>query len=108
MFDDSLPSVSSIEYVSMSLFISRRLIRILTFFRLDLLGSETLDLVSEDNLRLGRAVDTAGLDTDQNTTLVLEEHVCIETDDTGLIGLGNVGEDDVDHGDEESVFHGVL
>jgi hypothetical protein len=80
----------------------------LTFFRLDLFSSETLNFVSKDNLRLGRAVDTAGLDTDQNTTFVLEEHVRIETDDTGLIGLGNVGEDDVDHGDEESVFHGVL
>ena len=31
----------------------------------------------------------------------------VETDDTGLIGLGNIGEDAVDHADEHAVLEGV-
>jgi hypothetical protein len=64
--------------------------------------------VSEDNLRLGCAVNAAGLDTDENTTLVLQENVCIQSNNTGLIGLGDIGENDIDHGNEQSVFHWVL
>lgn len=80
----------------------------LTFFGLDLLGSETLNFMGKDDLWLGRTVDTAGLDTDQDTTLVSQEHVRIQAHDTCLIGLGNIGEDNIDHGDEQSVFHRVL
>jgi hypothetical protein len=64
--------------------------------------------VSEDNLRLGCAVNAAGLDTDENATLVLQENVCIQSNNTGLIGLGDIGEDDIDHGNEQSVSHRVL
>lgn len=42
-----------------------------------------------------------------NTTTLLQEHVCVETNDTGLIGLGDVGKDDIDHADEHPVLHGV-
>lgn len=35
---------------------------------------------------------------------VLEEVVSVQSDDTSLIGLGNIGKDDVDHGEEHSVL----
>lgn len=78
--------------------------RLLTLFGLDLLGSHPLDFVSEHNLRLGRAVNAACLDTDQDSAAILEEGMGIKAHDTSLIGLGNVGKDDIDHGDEEPVF----
>ena len=74
---------------------------------LDALLPKLLDLASEDSLRRGSRVDTAGLDGDHDTTTNLEELVGVETNDTGLIGLGNVGEDAVDHGDEHAVLEGV-
>lgn len=74
---------------------------------LDLLVSHLLDLAGEDDLGLGGTVDTVGLDTDDDTTLGLEEHVGVQADDTGLIGLGNVREDDVDHGHEHAVAERV-
>lgn len=33
--------------------------------------------------------------------------MAVESDNTGLIGLGNIGEDDIDHADEHAVLHGV-
>jgi hypothetical protein len=33
--------------------------------------------------------------------------VGVESNDTGLIGLGDIGKDDVDHLDEHAVFLGV-
>jgi hypothetical protein len=74
---------------------------------LDLLLTHLLDLTGEDNLSSGCGVDTAGLDGDQNTTTLLEEHVSVQTDDTGLVRLGNVGEDDINHGDEHAVTERV-
>lgn len=38
---------------------------------------------------------------------VLEEVVSVQSDDTSLIRLGDIGEDDVDHGEEHSVLVGV-
>lgn len=37
-------------------------------------------------------------------TAVLQEILRIERDDTGLIGLGNIGEYGVDHADQHTVF----
>ena len=74
---------------------------------LDALLPKLLDLASEDGLGRGSGVDTAGLDGDHDTTTNLEELVGVETDDTGLIGLGNVGEDAVDHADEHAVLERV-
>lgn len=74
---------------------------------LDALLPKLLDLTREDGFgRCGR-VDTAGLDGDHDTTTNLEELVGVETDDTGLIGLGNVGENAVDHADEHAVLERV-
>lgn len=74
---------------------------------LDSLLSHLLDFAGEHNLGLGGTVDTVGLDGDDDTTLVLEEHVGVQADDTGLVGLGNIGEDDVDHGNEHAVAERV-
>lgn len=74
---------------------------------LDALLPKLLDLASEDGLGRGSGVDTAGLDGDHDTTTNLEELVGVETDNTGLIGLGNVGEDTVDHADEHAVLERV-
>lgn len=69
--------------------------------------SHLLDLSGEHNLGLGGTVDTAGLDGDDDTTAFLQELVGIETHDTGLVRLGNVCEDDIDHADEHPVAERV-
>lgn len=74
---------------------------------LDLLLTHLLDFAGEHNLGGGCGVDTAGLDGDEDTTTLLEEHVGVETDDTGLVRLGNVGEDHVNHGDKHAVAERV-
>ena len=38
---------------------------------------------------------------------VLDEHASVETEDTGLIGLGDISEDNVNHGHDHSVLLGV-
>jgi hypothetical protein len=75
----------------------------------------------EDGFGRGGRVDTVGLDGDDDTTTDLEEETSwntlamseevdmirghtIQTDNTGLIGLRNVGEDAVDHADEHTVL----
>lgn len=74
---------------------------------LDSLLSQLLDLSGKDGLGLDSRVDTVGLDGDDDSSLVLEEQVCVQGDNSGLIGLGNIGEDSVDHSDEHSVLLGV-
>jgi len=74
---------------------------------LDALLSHLLHLTGEDGLGGSSRVDTVGLDGNKNTTADLQEQVSVETDDTGLIGLGNIGEDAVDHADEHTVLERV-
>ena len=74
---------------------------------LDALLSHLLHLTGEDGLGGGSRVDTVGLDGDDDTTSNLEEESGVETNDTGLIGLGNVGENAVDHADEHAVLQRV-
>ena len=38
---------------------------------------------------------------------VLDEHACVQAQDSGLIWLGNIGEDHIDHGYEHSVLLGM-
>lgn len=66
-----------------------------------------LDLAGKDDLGSSSAVDTVGLDRHHDTTAVLEEVVGVDTDNPGLVRLGNVGEDTVDHVDEHPVFQRV-
>lgn len=75
--------------------------------RLDPLGSKLLDLLSEHHLGGGRAVDTVGLDGHNNATANLKEQVSVQGNNTSLIGLRNVGEDAVDHGDKHAVAERV-
>ncbi len=49
----------------------------------------------------------ANLDGNDEIAAVLEEELRVERDDPGLVGLGHVGEDAVDHGDEHPVLVGV-
>lgn len=74
---------------------------------LDPLLSHLLDFAGENNLRLGGTVDTVGLDGDDDTTTLLEEHVSVQTNNTGLVGLGNIGEDNVNHRYQHTVTKGV-
>jgi hypothetical protein len=67
------------------------------------LSTHLVDLVGEDLGRRSSAVDTVGLDRDEDTAAVLEEPVGVHGNDTGLVRLGNVGKDDVDHGDGQTV-----
>lgn len=95
--------------------------------RLNTLLAHLLHLEGEDLLGGLGAVDTVCLYGDEDTAADLEEEMGVQTDDTGfvyvshlgdlrergigsrftLIGLGNVGEDAVDHADEHPVFERV-
>lgn len=74
---------------------------------LDGLGAHLLDLAGKDLGGGGSRVDTVGLDGDEDTAADLEEPVGVHGDDTGLVGLGNIGKDDVDHGDNHAVAGGL-
>lgn len=74
------------------------------FLWLDTLLPHIVNLTSKHLGRRRRRVDTVGLDGNDDCAAVLEEMVCVEGNDTRLVGLGDVGKDDVDHLDEHSVF----
>lgn len=61
----------------------------------------------ENGFWLGSGVDARGLDRDDKVTLRFQKVVGIECHNSGLIGLGNVSEDAVNHTDKHSVFVGV-
>ena len=65
------------------------------------------DFLCEDGFGRGGGIDAVGLDGDYDSAANLEEEASVETDDTGLIGLGNVGEDAVNHAYEHAVLEGV-
>jgi hypothetical protein len=74
---------------------------------LDALFPHNVDFRSKD-LGGGRGrVDTVGFDRDDNGTAVLQKVVGVQGNDTCLIGLGDIGKDDIDHLDEHSVLLGV-
>ncbi len=70
----------------------------------ELLLTELLDFAGEDSLGGGSAVDTRGLDRNQSATSLLEEETGIEGDYPSLVGLGNIGEDDIDSGQASQVL----
>lgn len=74
------------------------------FLGLDTLLPHIVNFTGKHLGRRRRRVDTVGLDGNDDGAAVLEEVVGVEGDDTRLVGLGDVGEDDVDHLDEHSVF----
>lgn len=75
--------------------------------RLDTVCAHLLDFAGKDLSRGSGTVNTVGLDGDQDTATGLEEPVGIHGNDTGLVGLGNIGEDDVHHGDNHTVASGL-
>ena len=56
---------------------------------------------------LTSAVNAASLDGDEKATTLLQEQLRVDTDNSGLIGLGNIGKDDVDHREKHAVSHGL-
>merc|ERR1711881_728402 len=73
-----------------------------------LLGLDTLlpqldHFSREDLLGRGGRIDTVGLDGDDDTTTDLEELMCVQSNNTGLVWLGNVGENAVDHAHDRTV-----
>lgn len=72
--------------------------------RLDHLVLHLLDLTRKHSLSRCSRVNTIGLDGNQDVTTVLEEVVSVETDDSSLVRLSNISEDDVNHSDEHSVL----
>ena len=68
---------------------------------------ELIHFCGEDGLRRGGRINAVSLDGDENTAANLEEVLGVEDDDTGLIGLGNIGEDAIDHADEHAVLQWV-
>jgi hypothetical protein len=82
------------------------------------------NFLCEDGFGRGGRVDTVGLDGDDNTTTDLEEETSCDTlavklkreemgrhtiqaNNTGLIGLRNIGEDAINHADEHAVLERV-
>jgi len=77
------------------------------FKRLESLALELFHLAGEYHLSWGSGIDTARLDRHERVSVVFEEVLRVERDDTGLVGLRDVGEDHVYEGEEHAVFVGV-
>lgn len=75
--------------------------------RFESLRLELFHLSGEHYLCRGSRVNTARLDRHEGVALVFEEMVCVQCDDTGLIGLGDVREDDIDEREKHAVFVGI-
>lgn len=69
--------------------------------------TELLDFAGKHLLRGRCAVNAGRLDGDEKTTTLLQEQLGVDTDNSGLIGLGNIGEDDIDHRQKHAVGHGL-
>lgn len=74
---------------------------------LDPLSSHLLHFKREYLLRRLRAIDTVGLDRDNDTATSLKEQMCVQSDDTCLIRLRHIGKDTVDHTNKHAVFQWV-
>ena len=74
------------------------------FERLDSFFSQLLHFTSEHGFGIDGRVDTVGLDGDDDKTTVLQEHVRVQSDDSRLIGLGDIGEHGVNHTHEHTVL----
>ena len=72
--------------------------------RLYPLLSQLRHFSSEHGLGRSCAIDTVCLDTDDDAAADFQEQVGVEADDTRLIGLRDVCENDVDHGHQHAVF----
>jgi len=75
--------------------------------RLDSLISQLLDLSRKHGLRRSSTVNAVCLDRNDNPTTDLQEQMGIQTDNTSLIGLSNICEDNIHHADQHSVSERV-
>ena len=66
--------------------------------------SKFLYLCCINNLRCLSRVNTGGLDCNDKTSSVFDEHLCIVSQDTGLVWLSNICKDYINHRDKHSVF----
>jgi len=66
--------------------------------------SEDVNFVSVDDFWGDGRVDTGGLDSNNEMATVLDEHGGVKSENTGLIWLGDIGEDDIDHRHKHSVL----
>jgi hypothetical protein len=62
------------------------------------------NLLGKDDFRGSSRVDAVSFNGDQEVTSVLQEVLSVDSQNTGLIGLSNVLEDNVDHRDQHSVL----
>ena len=70
----------------------------------EFLLSQFLHLRSVDDLWRLSTVDTRGFNRNDKVSSVFNEHVGVESEDSCLIRLGNVCEDNIDHGHKHSVL----
>ncbi len=71
---------------------------------LELAFPQNVDLPSEHGLGGRGGVDTASLDGDDNVPARLQEVLGVVGNDTGLVGLSDIGEDDIHGREEHPVF----
>ena len=70
----------------------------------ELLRTKFLDLGLEHGLCWDCGIHTTGFDTYDEMTTFLQEVMCVDGNDTSLIGLGHVGEHDIDHTDNHTIL----
>ncbi|KAF1750829.1 hypothetical protein GCK72_017380 [Caenorhabditis remanei] len=64
---------------------------------LELLLLQLVDFSGEDGLWLGCAVNAVSFDGDDGMSTVFKEVLCVEGNNTSLIWLSDIREDDIDH-----------
>lgn len=74
------------------------------FLWLQFVSLKFLHFGGEYGFRLRSGINTRRFDRNHEVAAILQEILRIECNDTGLIGLCNIGEYSVDHTDEHSVF----
>mmetsp|Transcript_19768 Transcript_19768/g.29620 ORF Transcript_19768/g.29620 Transcript_19768/m.29620 type:complete len:306 (-) Transcript_19768:35-952(-) len=77
------------------------------FLRLAAVLAKLVHFRGEDGFGGGGGVDAAGLDGDEDGAVVLQEVGGVVRDDTSLIRLGDIREDNIDHADQHSVPLGL-
>lgn len=74
------------------------------FLRFNTFLLKFLDFTSENCSSIDSRIDTISLDRNDNVSTSLKEIVSVKSDNTSLIGLGNIGENDINHTDEHAIF----
>ena len=75
--------------------------------RVELLLSQLLYFSGEHSLSRGSGINARSLDGNHTVTTVAEEVLGINTHNTGLIGLGHISKDRINHSHEHAVLERV-